>query len=91
MSTRASIRNAKGKVTYAAVVGRVIRLRRELQGISLDVMASKLGFDSSSAWSRTETGETSVNVTKLREAALILGVQPGLIIQAADELAKELM
>lgn len=78
-------------LSYSTIVGRVIRMRRELAGISLQKMSSELGFKSSSGWSRTETGDTELTVVTLRKAARVLGVSPASLLQAADELAEELL
>jgi transcriptional regulator with XRE-family HTH domain len=85
------VNGASGKPTYATIVGRVIRLRRELRGIPLEAMALKLGYKSSSGWSRIETGDSAITMDRLREAAIVLNTTPGYIIQDADDLAKELL
>jgi transcriptional regulator with XRE-family HTH domain len=78
-------------VTYAAILGRVVRLHREMQGKSLDVIAKDLGFKSVSGWSRIETGDVTMNVNQLRAVSRCLGVKPASLVQAADDLADGLL
>ncbi len=77
-------------LSYSAIVGRVIRMRRELKGISLQAMASALG-KSAAGWSRAETGVSEINIVSLRKAARVLGMNPFELLRAADELADELL
>ncbi len=78
------------KYLYSAILGRVIRQRRELLGISLEEMALHLGFQSSSGWSRGETGNTPMTVEHLAGAATMLGSSPMELVKAADDLKHEL-
>ncbi len=78
------------RATYASIVGRVLRAQRELRGIPLKDMAERLGFQSVSGWSRTETGDTEVTVTLLREAAIALGMTPSAVLALADEHERQL-
>ena len=81
---------AEKPTTYSEIVGRVIRMRRELAGISIAEMAAAAGFSSPSGWSRLETGDVPLTIGKLRLAARRLGLTPTTILEAADDLAKEL-
>jgi len=77
-------------LSYSAIVGRVIRMRRELKSISLQEMASALG-KSASCVSRAETGVSEINIVMLRKAARVLDMSPASLLRAADELADELL
>jgi len=77
-------------LSYSAIVGRVIRMRRELKGVSLQEMASALG-KSASCVSRAETGISEINIVMLRKAARVLDMSPASLLRAADELADELL
>jgi transcriptional regulator with XRE-family HTH domain len=70
--------------SYSAVVGRFIRLEREVQQMTLSTMAKKLGY-STSGWSRVETGNVSMTIVTLRRACLALGRTPSVILKEADD------
>ena len=70
---------------YAEVIGRVVRVHRELQGTSLTDMARIMGV-TPSAWSRVETGVTTMSVGQLKRAAYQLGVAPHVLAKEADDL-----
>jgi transcriptional regulator with XRE-family HTH domain len=68
---------------YSRIVGRVLRMQRELRGVSLTDMARQLGYRSPSGWSRLETGDVAITVDVLARAARILGTTPGVIFALA--------
>jgi transcriptional regulator with XRE-family HTH domain len=74
--------------SYTALLGRSIRIRRELTGLSLSDMSKHMGV-SSSGWSRVETGTVTMTVTQLRKAAFALGLSPAQLVAAADALESE--
>jgi transcriptional regulator with XRE-family HTH domain len=78
------------EISYAQLVGQVIRGRRELANITLSGLAESAQLSSASGWSRVETGDTIMNLTQLRKAAQVLNVEPWTILQQTDHLAKEL-
>jgi transcriptional regulator with XRE-family HTH domain len=69
--------------TYSAVVGRFVRLERECKKVPLSTMARKLGC-TVSGWSRVETGETTMNVNRLKEVCDALKVTPSALIAEVD-------
>lgn len=70
-------------MNYAKLVGQVIRLHREMNGIEQRTMAKAMGM-SASGWSRVETGDTTITVAQLRKAAQVLGMEPWMLVQQAD-------
>jgi transcriptional regulator with XRE-family HTH domain len=70
--------------SYSAIVGRIIRLHRELLGISLDEMAKRVHLKSPSGWSRVETGDTPITIDRLYEAAKILKTTSTQLLKEAD-------
>jgi transcriptional regulator with XRE-family HTH domain len=84
---RATLPRGTMSISYNEIVGRVIRMRRELAGISLRDMADKTGFTSVSGWSRIETGDSPLTIGKLRVVARALNLAPWQLVQAADDLA----
>jgi transcriptional regulator with XRE-family HTH domain len=77
-------------VTYAQILGHVIRGSRELRGISLETMATDMGFSSRSGWSRVESGDTTITAAQLRRAARCLRRETWAVVQDADNLAAQL-
>jgi transcriptional regulator with XRE-family HTH domain len=75
-------------ITYSTIVGRVIRLQRELRKIEIADMQKRLGYSSLSGYSRLETGDVPITVNALAAVARALGVKPAALVAMADELAK---
>lgn len=75
---------------YGQILGQVVRGRRELQGMTLQAMATGVALASPSGWSRVETGETAMTVGQLRRAARRLGVAPWVLVRQADLMADQL-
>jgi transcriptional regulator with XRE-family HTH domain len=75
---------------YGQILGQVVRGRRELQGMTLQAMATGVALASPSGWSRVETGETAMTVGQLRRAARRLGVAPWVLVRQADIMADQL-
>ena len=73
------------KPRYSIILGRLVRMRRELQNVQLSKMAEDMGL-TTSGWSRVETGDTKMSVDQLYQACRILGFKPASIVQMADEL-----
>ncbi|MDD1770971.1 MAG: helix-turn-helix domain-containing protein [Methanomassiliicoccales archaeon] len=67
---------------FAKVIGRTVRLYREVRGISLSKMATDLGY-AHSGWSRVETGESVMTVVQLFNASKLLGVEPHDLVKSA--------
>lgn len=76
--------------SYPQIVGQVIRGRREIQGLSLIIMAEAADLSSASGWSRVETGDTTMTLAQLRKAAKKLNMHPWGIVQQADLIADQL-
>ena len=77
-------------ISYAQIIGQVVRSRREMQGIPLLTMAESVNLSTASGWSRVETGDTTMTLAQLRKAARALGIEPSLFIQQADTIALQL-
>jgi len=82
--------SATPTVYYGQIVGIVIRGRRQMEGIDLIAMATRVGC-SASGWSRVETGDTAPTVVHLKKAARALGVMPALLLMHADEIVDNLI
>lgn len=76
--------------SYPQILGQVIRGYRELQGVSLEMMATAMGFQSRSGWSRVESGDTTMNASQIRKAARYLNRQPWTVLKDTDNLAMQL-
>lgn len=76
-------------ITYQSLVGHVLQHHRKQQKLEQSQMAELIGV-SQSAFSRIESGATAISVAQLRKIAPLLGLQPGEILQQADELANNL-
>lgn len=88
MSPRASPSLEKPAVTYTAVVGGVIaRLRG--RRLTQDQLGDALGIGQS-AYSRLESGETTMTIAQLRAIAGQLRTSPNRILQEADMLVERL-
>ncbi|WP_291084526.1 helix-turn-helix transcriptional regulator [Hydrogenophaga sp.] len=79
-----SIPPQKPLVTYPALVGKILAQQREARGIKQGDLAATLGL-SQSAYSRLESGDSVLNLSQLRNAATQLGLQPGQVLQWADQ------
>lgn len=79
----------KPQVTYGAIVGGVIERRRTRLGLKQQVMASALSL-TQPAYSRIESGESSMNLTQLRIIADQLGTTPSALTGEADQLVARL-
>lgn len=76
-------------VTYPALLGRILLQQRELRGIKQGEFAASLGL-SQSAYSRLESGDSVLNLSHLRSAALQLQMQPSQILRLADQYEAQL-
>lgn len=71
--------------TSGAIIGQVLILFREANGIKQNDLAAAVKI-SPSTWSRIEKGEISLSIDQLRAAANALGVTPGVILEKAEEV-----
>lgn len=71
------------RTTYNAVLGRLLIGYRNQLSLDQKKMSDALGM-SQSAWSRIETGETSVTVAQLGRIAQLLNVAPQSIIEEVE-------
>ena len=76
-------------VTYAAVVGKVLSRCRDERGLKQNEFAAAMGL-SQSAYSRLEAGESILNMSQLRNAAMHLGMAPFELLYMADDYERRL-
>lgn len=84
-----SIPSPKPLVTYPALVGKILAQQREARGIKQGDLAAIIGL-SQSAYSRLEAGESVLNVSQLRNAAIHLGLAPAQVLHWADKYEDQL-
>lgn len=80
----------KQSTSYPQIIGQVIRGYRELRGVTLEMMATVMGFQTRSGWSRVEAGDTTITASQLRMAARHLGRETWTVVKDADSLAMQL-
>ncbi len=61
-----------------------------MRGIPLLSMAEAADLSTVSGWSRVETGDTTMTLAQLRKAARLLGMEPWVLVQQADNIAAQL-
>ena len=76
-------------VSFNAVLGAGIRIRREKAGIELGEMARSQNL-SDAAWSRVESGRNSLSPPQLVLVSKELGCTVGDLFAAADRMARHL-
>ena len=81
-------------VPYTALLGGVIQQRRkgldqQLGQFQQGHIATQLGM-SQSAYSRIESGDTSISITQLRQIAFLLNTNAQWLLDRADIIAREL-
>ncbi len=74
--------------TYSAVIGGVIKQLRESRSINQGVMAKSMGV-SQAAWSKLESGKTTITTAQLAKAADLLEIEANKIIQYADQTVSD--
>ena len=74
---------------YPVLVGQVIQARRNQMGLHQSQVADAIGL-SRSAYSRIESGDTSMTLSQLRPVARVFGLAPGQILAEADRYAAQL-
>ncbi|HTQ12950.1 MAG TPA: helix-turn-helix transcriptional regulator [Rhizomicrobium sp.] len=77
------------KISYSALLGRLIQHHRERIGLSQSQVAAALGI-MQPAYSRIEKGDTSITVTQLRAASHALQLSPSHLLNEADRWAQQL-
>lgn len=77
------------RTTYNAVLGRLLIGYRNQLNLDQKQMSDALGM-SQSAWSRIETGETSVTVSQLGRISRLLNVTPQSIIEEVERARTKL-
>lgn len=85
-----SIAFEKPVVTYATLVGKVLQQFRKEKAIEQITVANDLGI-SQSAYSRLESGNSTLTVAQLRTAAASVGVQAHEILEQADQKGRALI
>lgn len=89
MSQKSSVREAP-VVTYATLVGKVLQQERKARNIEQAEMAQALGI-SQSAYSRLESGGSTLTITQLRAAARKIGIEPNRILAEADRVERDVL
>lgn len=89
MSQKSSVREAP-VVTYATLVGKVLQQERKARNIEQAEMAQALGI-SQSAYSRLESGGSTLTITQLRAAARKIGIEPHRILSEADRVERDVL
>ena len=75
--------------TYTAIIGSVIKKLRENKSISQLKMAENMGI-TQAAWSKLETGKSSLSIAQIAKIADILGVKTSKITEYADQVSNDL-
>ena len=75
--------------SYSAIVGRMLEQDRARLGWSQAEVADRIGL-SQAAWSRIESGSTSISLDQLWSVARLFGTTPAAILELADRAAREL-
>jgi len=70
-------------ITYGALVGRMVEIRRKQLGISQEPLARALGI-TQSAFSRLERGRSTLTVTQLRIIARHLSIRAAELLDEAE-------
>lgn len=70
--------------TYSAIIGNVIKQLRDTQSITQGNMADKMGI-SQAAWSKLESGKSTLSTAQLAKVADLLHVPANQIMQYADD------
>jgi len=79
----------KAKMSYGALLGRIVEHRRSQLRIHQEAIAQALGV-SQSAYSRLEKGQSAMSVTQLRIVAERLRTTPSDLLKHADQYATQL-
>lgn len=72
--------------TYSAIIGNVIKQLRNTQSITQGEMAEKMSV-SQAAWSKLESGKSTLSTAQLAKVADQLNVPANQIMQYADDAA----
>jgi len=84
MSTRPA-----AKLTYTALLGRILQHHRQRLGLQQSDVADALGI-LQPAYSRIEKGDTSITVVQLRIVANKLGMAPAQILHEVEQWVQQL-
>lgn len=79
----------KPEMPYPSLLGQVIKSERGHQGIDQASMAGSLGV-SQSAYSRLESGDTTMNVWQLRLCASALGLTVSQLMAKVEVVARQI-
>ncbi|MDD2389448.1 MAG: helix-turn-helix transcriptional regulator [Desulfobacterales bacterium] len=74
--------------SYKSILGKKIRVLRELRGWSQLKLALELNYSSSGSISLIESGERGMDQERIAEAARLLGVHPAKLLSPND-ISKE--
>lgn len=74
---------------YPVLVGQLVQSHRALQGLQQGQVAKAIGL-SQSAYSRIESGDTSMSISQLRAVTRALGLTSGQFLTQVDGYAAQL-
>lgn len=89
MNTKSTVK-IEPVLTYGALVGQVLQQIRKNQGIDQGSMAQAMGL-SQSAYSRIESGHTTISLVQLHKAGGVLQHPASVILSQADQLEQRLV
>jgi transcriptional regulator with XRE-family HTH domain len=76
-------------IPYPVLVGQILQAHRDQLGLHQSQIANAMGL-SRSAYSRIESGDTSMTLSQLRPVARSLGLAPSQLLAEADNYAGQL-
>jgi len=79
----------EGVTTYPAILGRILREKRESLGLEQVEIAERIQI-SQPTWSRIERGEAAISLDQLVKAAKSFQMEPGELLSQADAAARGL-
>ena len=81
--------DSRRATSYSAIVGRMLEQDRARLGWSQAEVADRIGL-SQAAWSRIESGSTSISLDQLWSIARLFQTTPATILELADRAEREL-
>jgi len=70
--------------SYQQILGKKIRVLRDMKGWSQLKLAHEIGYSSSGAISLIESGERGMSQDKIVETARLLGIHPSILLSPND-------
>lgn len=75
--------------TFPQLLGSVLRHHRKSKGVKQEYLAQALGVGPS-AWSRIESGNSTINVVQLRQVARMLETSPSELLRQVESAERDL-